>query len=521
MINTYINLPVTQPYYGAQMSRYLITLDSEVHANNAAAQTAITSAGASVIKSYAFTMTFEIEATAEQLAIVAGVKESIEKTATTVVSVQELNQVHLNNLAATSDSGATTYQPEDTGLGGHVYLIDTGLYAEHEQFTGRTINNLYSNFGSDFTDNTGHGTAVASVIIGNTQGVSKDATLHVVKLFDTNTGNITVGEIVDALDEVLSHHLGSTPSQVKVVCLPWVTAQNNFLDNKIIEMNASNLVVVAAAGNDGADVNTVSPAGVDVVLTVGAYNQDYEVTSFTNVPWTDPATPYNNNYGAALDVFALGVNVSCATTTSDNAYGLFSGTSISSGLVAGAAVQWINKLPTKTSVEIKDIILQEGHLLGMNILTFDEGSTISTSSVNRSVLTVALAGQITLGNLPSGRILNVQLGQTVTKDLELNLANGEDFSILNFAPLPPWCVLDAATGILSIDTSEIDPSLAPGSYLFGIKGTISGKTVVEEYSIGLYNTSESELEESSQYYYDSDTDSYDEVVSYQVAPKFK
>ena len=44
MINTYINLPVTQPYYGAQMSRYLITLDSEVHANNAAAQTAITSA---------------------------------------------------------------------------------------------------------------------------------------------------------------------------------------------------------------------------------------------------------------------------------------------------------------------------------------------------------------------------------------------------------------------------------------------------------------------------------------------
>jgi hypothetical protein len=220
-------------------------------------------------------------------------------------------------------------------------------------------------------------------------------------------------------------------------------------------------------------------------------------------------------------VFALGVNVSCAATTSDNAYGLFSGTSISSGLVAGAAVQWINKLPTKTSVEIKDIILQEGHLLGMNVLTFDEGSTISTSSVNRSVLTVALAGQITLGNLPSGRILNVQLGQSATKDLELNLANGEDFSILNFAPMPPWAALDTATGILSVDTSEVDPSRAPGSYLFGIKGTISGKTVVEEYSIGLYNTSESELEESSQYYYDSDTDSYDEVVSYQVAPKYK
>ena len=500
------------------MARYLITLDSGVHTDNAAAQAAITSVGAAVIKPYAFTLTFEIDATAEQLTSISGVKESVEKAATITVSVQELNQDHLTNLAATSDASATTYQPENTGAGGHVYLVDTGLYAAHEQFTGRNINNLYSNFGADFFDNAGHGTAVASVIIGNTQGVAKDATLHVVKLFDSATGSITVGEIVDALDEVLAHHLDSNPSQVKVVCLPWATAQNNFLDNKITEMNDSNLVVVAAAGNDGVDVNTVSPAGVEVVLTVGSYNQDYIVTSFTNVPWTDPATPYSNNYGAALDIFALGVDVSCAAKTAADAYGLYSGTSVSAGLVAGAAVQWAAKLPIKTSSELKDIILQEGHLMGMKVLAFDEGSTISTSNVNRSVLTVALAGQITLGNLPSGRLLNVQLGQTVTTDLELNLANGEDFSILNFAPLPPWCVLDVATGILSVDTSEVDPSLAPGLYLFGIKGTISGKTVVEEYSIGLYNTSESELAESPQYYYDTDTDSYDEVISYQVAP---
>lgn len=500
------------------MARYLITLDSGVHADNAAAQAAITSVGAAVIKSYAFTLTFEIDATAEQLASITGVTESVEKAAITTVSVQELNQDHLTNLAATSDASATTYQPENTGVGGHVYLVDTGLYAAHEQFTGRSINNLYSNFGSDFSDNAGHGTAVASVIVGNTQGVSKDATLHVVKLFDTATGNITVGEIVDALDEVLAHHLGSTPSQAKVVCLPWVTPQNNFLDNKITEMNASNLIVVAAAGNDGVDVNTVSPAGVEVVLTVGSYNQDYAVTSFTNVPWTDPTTPYSNNYGAALDIFALGVDVSCAANSATDAYGLFSGTSISAGLVAGVAVQWVNKLPTKTSSELKDIILQEGHLKGMRVLAFDEGSTISTSNVNRSVLTVAIEGQITLGNLPSGRILNVQLGQTVTKDLELNLVDGADFSVLNFAPLPPWATLNTTTGILSVDTSELDPALAPGSYLFGVKGTISGKTVVEEYSIGLYNTAESELEESSQYYYDTDTDSYDEVISYQVAP---
>ena len=520
MINTYINLLVTQPYYGAQMARYLTTLDSEVHSDNAAALAAITLSGATVIKSYAFSLTFEIESTAEQLAAINGVKESIEKSAPTTVSVQELNQIHLNHLAASSTIGepVLTYTPEIAGAGGHVYLVDTGLYAAHEQFTGRSINNLYSSFGSDFADNTGHGTAVASVIVGNTLGVSKDATLHVVKLFDTATGSITVGEIVDALDEVLAHHLGSNPSQVKVVCLPWTTAQNNFLDNKITEMNASNLVIVAAAGNDGVDVNTVSPAGVEVVITVGSYNQDYAVTSFTNVPWTDPATPYSNNYGAALDIFALGVDVSCAAKTAADAYGLFSGTSVSAGLAAGAVIQWVTKFPIKHSSEIKDIILQEGHMKGITVIKFDEDSAISTANVNRSVLTVPLANQITLGNLPSSRILNVQLGQTVTKDMELNLADGTDFGTLSFAPLPQWVSLDLSTGILTVNTLDIDPALAPGVYLFGIKGTVSGKTVVEEYSIGLYNTSIDELSDASQYYYDEDTDSYDEVVSYQVAP---
>jgi hypothetical protein len=520
MINTYINLPVTQPYYGAQMARYLITLDSGVHADNVAAQAAIAASGATVIKSYAFSLTFEIESTVEQLAAISGVAESIEKNAPTTVSVQELNQNHLTNLAASSanDEEVQTYTPENDGAGGHVYLVDTGLYAAHEQFTGRSINNLYSNFGSDFADNAGHGTAVASVIIGNTLGVSKDATLHVVKLFDTPTGDITVGEIVDALDEVLAHHLGSDPSQVKVVCLPWVTTQNNFLDNKITEMNASNLIVVVAAGNDGVDVNTVSPAGVEVVLTVGSYNQDYEVTSFTNVPWNNPATSYSNNYGAALDLFALGVNVSCAAKTGPGEYGTFSGTSISAGLVAGAAIQWAVKFPSKTSSALKDIILQEGHLKGTSTLAFEAGSAISTANVNRSILTVPLAGQITLGNLPSGRILNIALGQVVTTDLELNLVDGADFAVLEFAPLPPWVSLNTTTGILSVDVSDIDPSLAPGAYLFGIKGTVSGKTVVEEYSIGLYNTSIDELADASQYYYDGDTDSYDEVVNYQVAP---
>lgn len=503
------------------MARYLITLDSGVHASDAAALSAVSAAGAAVVKTYAFSLTYEVEATAEQVAAISGLVDSLEKNTATTVSVQMANQDHLSFLASSSAPNTISYAPQSTGAAGHIYLVDTGIYADHEQFVGRNINNLYSNFNDDFADNTGHGTAVASVIIGNTQGVSRDSVLHVVKLFDSGAGSITVGEILDALDAVLVHHQANTPSQVKVVCLPWTTPQSNFLDNKITEMNASNLVVVAAAGNDGVDVNTVSPAGVEVVLTVGAVNQDFHVTSFTNVPWTNPATAYFNNYGAALDVFTLGVNVSCAGTLADDSYILSSGTSVASGIAAGVAIQWALNYPDKTSSQIKNVVLQEGHLMGSSVLAFDADSPAATTNVFRSILTTKLLGDDSLGNLPSGNVLDVQLGQTVTLDLELNLAEISDLGVLEFAPMPPWASLDFATGILTVNTVGVDAALAPGSYYFGLKGTINGKTKVEEYSISLYNTDISELSTAAQYYYDTETSSYDEVISYQVAPTNK
>jgi hypothetical protein len=132
-----------------------------------------------------------------------------------------------------------------------------------------------------------------------------------------------------------------------------------------------------------------------------------------------------------------------------------------------------------------------------------------------------MVNQAAISNLPSGRVLNVQLGNTATKDLELNLTGATDFAILSFAPIPPWASIDLSTGILSVDVTSGDTSLAPGVYLFGIKGTVEGKVTVEEYSIGIYNTLISELEEATQYYYDEDTNSYDQVIAYNVAASFK
>jgi hypothetical protein len=85
---------------------------------------------------------------------------------------------------------------------------------------------------------------------------------------------------------------------------------------------------------------------------------------------------------------------------------------------------------------------------------------------------------------------------------------------------------------VTIDGTHADCSadLAPGVYIFAVKGTVSPTAdpvdnviVVEEYSVGLYTTNESEVDGSgdgaiSSYYFDNSNNEYDEVVNYQVAP---
>jgi hypothetical protein len=78
---------------------------------------------------------------------------------------------------------------------------------------------------------------------------------------------------------------------------------------------------------------------------------------------------------------------------------------------------------------------------------------------------------------------------------------------------------DVATGDFVADTSGSSHTIiVPGVYHFAIKGELDGKIVVEEYSVGVYSVSETELEDSPEYYYDADTDDYEAVITYSVAP---
>ena len=312
--------------------KYLVALDPNLYADNAAAVAAITATGSGIVNNYAFNLTFEIEATAEQFNSLAGVIMSQESGISVNVKLQIANTDHLRYCTGTAEE-PQPWNPITTGAGEYVYLVDTGVRKSHEEFTEADIVDLWSNFTNDpsiqvYDDEAGHGTAVASLIVGLRQGTAKNATLYNLKLFNENNGNITIGEIINGLNAVLYHHNGNLLSKTKIVCLPWVIPQNNFVDAKINEMNENNLIVVCAAGNDGADVNLYSPAGVTNAITCGAYDRNYNVSSLTNAPWGSTGTTGFVNYGAELDIFALGVDIDVAAITGTNDYDTLSGTSL-------------------------------------------------------------------------------------------------------------------------------------------------------------------------------------------------
>jgi hypothetical protein len=276
---------------------------------------------------------------------------------------------------------------------------------------------------------------------------------------------------------------------------------------------------VCAAGNEGDDVNGYSPAGVNRVLTVGAFNRDLEVSNFTNTPWgTSAAVGGFVNFGAELDIFALGVGVDAAAANTAAEYIAITGTSAACGTVAGIATHYIERYASKTSDELKDIIMSEGHFVGESSLVFDTGSTaVDYSSVYKSIVQTENVSQAYLTTAPSGRIINVQSGTTGSVSLGLNLA-ATDVAVLDFAPAPAWISVDLSTGVVSVDAAAIgEAQIVPGAVVFAIKGVVGGETLVEEFSIGVYATDVSELAEASSYYYDATADEYDAVVSYQVA----
>jgi hypothetical protein len=215
------------------------------------------------------------------------------------------------------------------GQGVNVYIMDSGIEITHPEFVGKDIGLVYS-FTDSFADNTGHGTALSSVIVGNTCSIT-NASLKVVKIFDNNVAT-KQSDILYALDAILQDTITST-NLVSVVNMSWSIARNTYIENKIRLLVLAGLIVVCASGNSGIPIGDVTPAAMTEVLTIGSYNDSFNPSNFTNYTGGQGTTQGAVNWGD-LESWAPGEQIWVAAL--GGGYNFTGGTSISSAIYSAS-----------------------------------------------------------------------------------------------------------------------------------------------------------------------------------------
>jgi hypothetical protein len=243
---------------------------------------------------------------------------------------------------------ASRYRPLLTSFSVHeithgsspeLYVMDTGINFDHAEFdySGLTKVDFYSLpvFNGNFTDDVGHGTAVASMAVGKNIGVARNAKLMNVKI-GSSAHTASLIEVGMAIDAILAE-VSTNPNLSRVVNMSWGIARSSWLDAKVQSLLDAGVTVVCAAGNQGISVEDISPAGMDNVITVGAIDKYDIPAGYNNISPSDSGLV--TSAGLSLDIFAPGDEVLAAKGSSTNEYVVVSGTSFASPLVAGVALE--------------------------------------------------------------------------------------------------------------------------------------------------------------------------------------
>lgn len=236
-----------------------------------------------------------------------------------------------------------------TGEGVDIYVVDTGARFTHSDFKDR-IFPLYDHYRSAMDprycwDEQGHGTHVASVAAGTKYGVAKKARIYVSRVFET--GGATLSAIIAGINACLQHHINKSEDRPSVMNLSLGGPAHWIEEQAINDCINSGIVCVAAAGNDGKNLDEagydIMPAEIDRAITVGSVNIQDQVSSFSN-------------YGHMVDVFAPGHYITAASYRGDTAELMLSGTSMAAPHVAGiCALKLENQKKTINSQHVMEV----------------------------------------------------------------------------------------------------------------------------------------------------------------------
>ena len=234
------------------------------------------------------------------------------------------------------------YAPPSDGNDVRLYVVDTGVRATHQDFTGRVTQGVSTVPGESSTDDChGHGSHVASSAAGATLGVAAQATIVPVRVLDCY-GSAYTSEVVAGLEWVARDVANrDVPA---VVNMSLGGAADTDLDAAVEALVDQGVTVVVAAGNETADACTASPARTPGAITVGATTIEDGAATFSNM-------------GSCVDLFAPGSKVLGAGIASDTAEATYSGTSMAAPHVAGYATVVRGMFPNLSTGDVARVIV--------------------------------------------------------------------------------------------------------------------------------------------------------------------
>lgn len=267
------------------------------------------------------------------------------------------------------------YQAGATGRGVTAGVIDGGVTVSNPEFAGRVsaASADLAGIGRGLTDESGHGTAVASIILGGkndvgTHGVAFESTLLVLKT-DTPGSCSTPPSGADEGgcnhdDNAIARGVDLAVAQgARVVNISLGgSAANSTLRAAIGRATSAGVVIVISAGNDGREPEGVNPDPLALVaLDPVARNQ---VIIAGSVGQGQTISAFSNRAGTGQNVYLTALGESVRAPDETGAAAFWSGTSFAAPHIAGAVALLAQAFPNLTGAQIVDLLYTSARDLG-------------------------------------------------------------------------------------------------------------------------------------------------------------
>lgn len=251
----------------------------------------------------------------------------------------------------------TAWESGLTGEGIKVAVLDTGIDPTHPDIAPQLDESVSFVPGEDVIDKDGHGTHVASTILGTgaasdskNKGVAPGARLLVGKVLN-NDGSGLASWIIEGMEwaaqnaDVVNMSLGSSVGSDGTD--PMAQAVNTLTEEH-------GTLFVIAAGNNGAEGSVGSPGAADAALTIGAVDKNDQLA------WFSSKGPRLGDMALKPDVSAPGVGIMAARSQYSSGTGSYislNGTSMATPHVAGAVAILLQQNPEATPQELKETLM--------------------------------------------------------------------------------------------------------------------------------------------------------------------